>query len=432
MKAELKSKTKKTGRLFILLLGFFLTVFINSPAAAALSQNDLHSIYNDTVWYKASGGQSGSPADFFCLGGPGGSGPLYGPLFPKVPDTAALAGAIKIYIQNTRPDSPLIALSSAFVGYGQQYNVSPALIVAIAQKETSLATAGHAKPPKYNIGNIRGDDDGDGTGFKSYSGYQEGLEAMYQNLRRDQYLDPPSSFTTIAQVITRWAPPEDGNDTAGYIIFVGDVMKEIFRSLKDIPPDVSADSCQAVEVAPITGEDDSKTPCDPRTENLGIQQGYRDGNPVAIRICALRGFASTSEESRPGSQYYVEGANGHALVNAAASTAFYELTKAAQQAGRLSRGAASSFRTMAHQQELWDDNPNPKFVARPGYSNHQMGLAIDFYINNLSVDSDQCITVSGRCTAQDYPDWEWLNSNASKFGIQQYVNEFWHWSTNGR
>ena len=33
---------------------------------------------------------------------------------------------------------------------------------------------------------------------------------------------------------------------------------------------------------------------------------------------------------------------------------------------------------MAHQQKLWSDNPNPAFVAPPGTSNHQMGLAIDF------------------------------------------------------
>jgi hypothetical protein len=37
----------------------------------------------------------------------------------------------------------------------------------------------------------------------------------------------------------------------------------------------------------------------------------------------------------------------------------------------------SGFRTFAEQQALWDANPNPSRVARPGRSNHQNGIAID-------------------------------------------------------
>lgn len=409
---------------FTSLLLVFSSVFISFFPSLTSAQN----IYKNLQWpfYDPDSGLSSSP-DFFCLGGPGGSGPLYGPTFPKVSDTAALSAAIKDYISKTVPSSPMGAFSDTYVGLGLKYDVNPVMILAITQKETSLATAGYGKPPKYNIGNIRGGNDS--TGFQSYSGYSDGLEAIYKNLRTGLYLDPPSSFTTIAQIMNRYAPPSDNNDTPGYIIFIGDVMKKIFGSLSGLPAD-SGSGCSSGG-SPIVGEDDSKTPCDPRTIDLGPQQGYSEGNPIEIRICALPNFSSTSEESTPGSKYYIQGANGRALVNAAVSGAFFNLVNAAKSAGALPRGAASSFRTMAHQQDLFAANPNPKFVARPGFSNHQLGVAIDFYINNLVNTSDQCIYVSGRCTAQGFSDWEWLNSNAAKYNIKPYVNEFWHWSTTG-
>jgi hypothetical protein len=139
-----------------------------------------------------------------------------------------LANNIQHYIQNTLPSSPLLALSSTFVSLGQTYNVNPALIVAMTQKETSLGTAGYGKSPKYNVGNIRGGSDG--TGFNSYGSYQEGIEAMYKNLRSGLYLDPPANETTVAQVINTWAPPSE-NDTSAYIPFVLGIMSKIYAGI---------------------------------------------------------------------------------------------------------------------------------------------------------------------------------------------------------
>lgn len=233
-----------------LILASLVLVFVSSPGVLALTQIEIQRLYNDAPWYNPSTGTGTGTGDTtgggiidFCLGGPGGSGPLYGPFFPKVPDTAALATAIDNYIRNTRPDSPLVGLGNAYVGFGQKYNVSPVLVLGISQKDTSLATAGYGRPPKYNIGNIRGPDGGDGTGFKTYAGYPEGLEAIFQDIAGGQYLGAPANETTIAEVISTYAPEADGNDTAGYIQFVGDVMKKVFGDLKNIPPDVSADNC---------------------------------------------------------------------------------------------------------------------------------------------------------------------------------------------
>lgn len=54
-------------------------------------------------------------------------------------------------------------------------------------------------------------------------------------------------------------------------------------------------------------------------------------------------------------------------------------------------------------------------TARPGTSNHEQGLAIDF---------DRCSTRSTAC-------YQWLASNAGRFGIHNLPSEAWHWSTTG-
>lgn len=71
----------------------------------------------------------------------------------------------------------------------------------------------------------------------------------------------------------------------------------------------------------------------------------------------------------------------------------------------------SGFRSFPDQQELWDDNPNPARVARPGRSNHQNGIAID--INTGSFSSAMYL---------------WMVANAPALGwIRTVDDEHWHW-----
>lgn len=55
-------------------------------------------------------------------------------------------------------------------------------------------------------------------------------------------------------------------------------------------------------------------------------------------------------------------------------------------------------------------------TARPGTSNHERGLAVDF---------DNCSSPSSAC-------YRWLAANASRFGIYPLSSENWHWSVDGR
>jgi hypothetical protein len=58
-------------------------------------------------------------------------------------------------------------------------------------------------------------------------------------------------------------------------------------------------------------------------------------------------------------------------------------------------------------------------TARPGYSMHEQGLAIDFAESGSVLQS------------HDDPGWIWLNANAGAFGFSNLEVEPWHWSTTG-
>lgn len=179
--------------------------------------------------------------------------------------------------------------------------------------------------------------------------------------------------------------------------------------------------------------DSSSTACAAGTTDLGVQDGYSDGHLVKIRVCGLPNMASSSEESQPGSPYYVTGANGKAIVNAAVSKQFFDLASAANAVG-INIAASSTFRTMEHQQELCNGNAACRSgsygaVAKPGTSNHQMGLAVDFNDIYQSVGGN-----TGACNPKETspsPTYRWLVVNAARYGLKQYCAEAWHWSPTG-
>jgi LAS superfamily LD-carboxypeptidase LdcB len=58
-------------------------------------------------------------------------------------------------------------------------------------------------------------------------------------------------------------------------------------------------------------------------------------------------------------------------------------------------------------------------TARPGTSNHEKGLAVDFQCNGSGINSR-----SGPC-------FSWLAANAARYGFHNLPSEPWHWSTDG-
>jgi|SRR5436190_20467954 len=90
--------------------------------------------------------------------------------------------------------------------------------------------------------------------------------------------------------------------------------------------------------------------------------------------------------------------------------AFREMARAARKQG-LELAIRSGFRSHDKQKELYARFRRGwgHLAAKPGYSNHQNGKAVDVYID-------------------DYRVYEWLKKNANKFGFKRTVKrEAWHW-----
>lgn len=191
------------------------------------------------------------------------------------------------------------------------------------------------------------------------------------------------------------------------------------------------ESCQALgfgaAVILSDGDNIDSGTCDSRTKRLGEVDGYQNGSLTIINVCAVTNLPSSSRESKSGDAYYVDGADGDAIVNASVSKNVYDMVQAASAQGVTLR-ADSAFRTNQHQQQLYDDYQagSGNEAAPPGYSNHQMGLAIDF------ANIDKCpVSSGGICQHPASPEWSWLNRYGEQFGFKQLPSEAWHWSTTG-
>jgi len=100
-------------------------------------------------------------------------------------------------------------------------------------------------------------------------------------------------------------------------------------------------------------------------------------------------------------------------VEKSTANAYAVMRDAASQAGVTLR-VVSGFRTMSEQQYLYNcyrncNCNNCNLAARPGYSNHQSGHALDLNTSTSGV-------------------YNWLAANAGRFGFQRTVSsEPWHW-----
>ena len=66
-------------------------------------------------------------------------------------------------------------------------------------------------------------------------------------------------------------------------------------------------------------------------------------------------------------------------------------------------------------------------TARPGTSEHEAGLAIDFTWRRQTLCYPR---PAARCSGN--AAFEWLRANAARFGFHNLPSEAWHWSTTGR
>ncbi len=155
----------------------------------------------------------------------------------------------------------------------------------------------------------------------------------------------------------------------------------------------------------------SATNCEAGTD-AGIGDGYRDGVLTKIKLCNVQGI----------------------IVNSQISKNVDQLLTAAKNSGISLSGGG--FRTMASQKSLFAKNCGGGScrppTARPGYSNHQMGLAIDFTYNGRLIVCSGGISAKTCRSSGANKGFNWLDANAIKYGLKNFPKEAWHWSIDGR
>lgn len=120
-------------------------------------------------------------------------------------------------------------------------------------------------------------------------------------------------------------------------------------------------------------------------------------------------------------------------LHRAAATAWTALVEAARIEGMEQPllVPVSGYRTVARQQQLWDDalvrygsaEEARRWVAMPGGSAHHSGRAIDCWLGSACDSSN---VEKQRRTAV----WQWLDSHAASYGFYPWPAEPWHWEYN--
>lgn len=194
--------------------------------------------------------------------------------------------------------------------------------------------------------------------------------------------------------------------------------------------DEGSNTTEAIPPISTLYDDSTSIECAAGTTEAGTGMGYDNGIAVNIHLCSLPNTQDLNDGSNP------------VKVNARVSSSFYNLVEQLKNAeGTEKIKVYDGYRTMAQQIIFWckysvpvgspvtylNGVPRPQSdeygcnettrgtgnqAAVPGTSNHQMGLAVDFNIDDNGV-------------------YNWLTNNASTYGISKLPTENWHWQISG-
>jgi hypothetical protein len=172
----------------------------------------------------------------------------------------------------------------------------------------------------------------------------------------------------------------------------------------------SADAPEEVDLATLY-EPSEDIRCAQGTRDLGVHDGYKSGNLIRIRLCAIDQISSntTADNSVPNQ-------NDKLAVNSRMSAIYLRLAQDAIAEG-ITPSANEGYRTMARQEYFYNCYVTKacndgNLAARPGRSNHQAGVAVDWRPETYN--------------------WLSSNGNAQKYGLRVCgCNEQWHYSPDG-
>jgi hypothetical protein len=132
----LKSKYTRYASCLTVLVLFFTFALVGSAFGIVMLDKNIRGDTGDT----ATGGGDAGIRESSCVQAK----------YPKITDEPAFAKAIDSYINSIAPKSPLNNLGTYFVSGGKKSGVSPAYIVALAQKESTFGQKGIATNGSHN------------------------------------------------------------------------------------------------------------------------------------------------------------------------------------------------------------------------------------------------------------------------------------------
>lgn len=283
---------------------------------------------------------------------------------------------------------------------------------------------------RYIIGELEGVEQAAGDHLASTTTVEEAtrsFEAKYERsgvmaieeriANAQSFYDQYSGTATPAPGGTEQAPSSaasadaavggEGSDCTGTSIAPGSETGSV------VPCPDSTAGC--VNIAALT-KPSALLSCPAGTTDQGTTTAYYRGQGTPIRLCALGG--ATDLNGRP------------IVMNATIAPEFVAFWTEAETQG-LGLTITSSFRSHAKQQALYANSPGG--AARPGWSNHEFGMAFDIGGFPSSYSCFNCgptQTPEKACpypgTGADLERWKQLRELGLKHGMYIHDEEFWH------
>ncbi|MGO1318088.1 MAG: D-alanyl-D-alanine carboxypeptidase family protein, partial [Cellulomonadaceae bacterium] len=163
--------------------------------------------------------------------------------------------------------------------------------------------------------------------------------------------------------------------------------------------------------------------CPDGTADLGANVGGYQGKKIPLRLCSIPGTVCTGSDCGQGQ---LQGkARGEVVVNSLVAPHFIQWLSDTRADG-YDPSFSSSFRSWESQQRISRGGTNGN-AARPGYSNHQMGAAVDISGLPGSYNRNNCAgtTPDGSCKASSAA-WQSYWTHGIENGAAFHDQEFWH------
>ncbi len=159
----------------------------------------------------------------------------------------------------------------------------------------------------------------------------------------------------------------------------------------------------------LVAGDTSKMTCEAGSD-AGVGDGYKDGVLTKIHLCRIEGGIIVNSQISKRVKDMLDSAKSADLDVITGSGAFRTYTDQVAARKRNCPAGVDIYNAPAK-------SCSPQ-TSRPGFSNHQMGLAIDFDCSGAQVSS------SDKC-------FEWFTANANQYHMYNLASEPWHWSYDG-